>query len=206
MMENLITILIITLTTSILFIDIGKYSKNYLFMFISIIILLSILLTIKVSEGLYISFIFIIVYVSALSIMFGFLIMLTPLVTPHIHIIKRNNLKYLAIICYLLFIYIIYSQFLHQDLLEINSTINNIPIRGSISGMGMGTHQECEVSIKGGCEYGEDYGGTWWVNKRTILNKLGIELYSKLNNLFKLFLSLIILLISLFSLFFIFKK
>lgn len=187
-MKDILILIIVLLCSALLYIDIEKYGKNYLFIFVGILITTSIYLAITNEESRYISFLIIIIYVSALSIMFGFIIMLNPnarTLKPTLNLKGLSgveDLKNITRICYIILISLIF--YLNRDLdLSYTSHHQNLNILNWWEGISLLNNYE--------------------ILKTPTLTKVGILLYSNFNYILKLFMSTIILFLALISLFFI---
>ena len=178
-----VTILLIILSIAFLF---ENKPINLIFNFVGILITLSLLIYYYYSSAIYFSFILIIVYTSALSILFGFIIMLNP---NNYNLEEKktgvNFIKGIIITLLLSSIIVIISKTGNYVLnYHFNDFINFI----------INTIKKNNNNIE-----------TLYLNKYKeveILYKIGDTLYTFPSVLLKFFISVLILLISILSLFY----
>lgn len=179
-------IFFIFLLFSLLFIIESK-AINILFAFVGIMITLAILLgfdkTLSEINGEYFAYIIILVQVSALTILFGFIIMLYPKLSLSIRNTLISDSRLLRIFRFISLILIgtgLVYYFQPQSYLEL-SCFSSFPI-----------------SPKGGIGWAD----TILIDDTELLRKLGTSLYSQDNNIIKLIVLTTILLLAIIILFF----
>lgn len=178
-------IFFIFLLFSLLFIIESK-AINILFAFVGIMITLAILLgfdkTLSEINGEYFAYIIILVQVSALTILFGFIIMLYPKLSLTIH----NTL--------------ISDSFHHsvtRRLLRIFRFISLILI-----GTGLVYYLQPQSYLELSCFSSSEWADNILIDDTELLRKLGTSLYSQDNNIIKLIVLTTILLLAIIILFF----
>lgn len=163
---------------------------NIIFNFVGILITLAFLINRYIPEAQYFSFILIIIYTSALSILFGFIIMLNPN-----YFIKDFTFIQQLLVSILSFLLLLFFL----------SYIFNIPIRLENSPINNYIHEL--FSSKG--EYSSNIyfnyktnTNIFWQLEQSLVEKIGFNLYSTPSAIIKFFIATLILLLALISLFY----
>lgn len=163
---------------------------NIIFNFVGILITLAFLINMYIPEAQYFSFILIIIYTSALSILFGFIIMLNPnYFIKDFTFIQQLLVSILSFLVLLFFLYYIFNIPIRLE----NSPINNY-IHELFSSKG-------EYSSNIYLNYKTNTNISWQL-EQSLVEKIGLNLYSTPSTIIKFFIATLILLLALISLFY----
>lgn len=220
MQEKIILFLLIGLSVAFL---LERKPINIIFNFVGILITLAFIISIDFPDAQYFSFILIIIYTSALSILFGFIIMLNPNNLPKdltlIQQLLVPLISSLVLLLYLLFettplvkillstnigislndnIYTIYNTFTQvvQGTECVNDNINTCGL------LHRTTYDGVDNSLSS-LSFNQPTRTTYEEIEESIVEKIGRNLYFIPSSIIKFFIASLILLLALVSLFFI---